>query len=397
MTAYAFRSGLLLVAAAAVLLLMVHASPPTSASQSSTRPADAGRGEGRIAIAIHGGAGTIRRQDMTPELEKQYREALEQAMRAGYKVLADGGTSLQAVEATIAILEDSPLFNAGKGAVLTNEGRAELDASVMEGQTLRAGAVASVTTIKNPIKAAMAVMEKSPHVLLMGQGAEKFAAEVGLEIVPNEYFLTERRENALRDAQQREKESGGLVIGIGEGREDAAGGQQFFTAGEIEGKYGTVGCVALDRQGNLAAGTSTGGLTNKRFGRVGDTPIIGAGNYAENATCAVSCTGQGEFFIRMTIAGDIAARMRYAKQLLPEAAAVQMKRLGEMKALGGLIALNAAGEPTFVFNTDGMYRGYIGPDNKSHVAIYGDEDDRITGDQPSNGGTAWDANVTAPR
>lgn len=378
----------------AILVLLMSKAPPASFATQDNY--DRPRAEGRVAIAIHGGAGTIRRADMTAELEQQYRQTLEQALRAGHKVLADGGTSLDAMEASIVILEDSPLFNAGKGAVLTSEGRAEMDASVMEGHTLHAGAVASVTTIRNPIKAARAVMKQTPHVLLMGEGAEKFAAEAGLQIVENEYFITERRKKALEEAQRREREQGARVIGIGEGRDDTAPGRREFFP-EAEGKFGTVGCVALDRHGNLAAGTSTGGLTNKRFGRVGDTPIIGAGNYAENATCAVSGTGQGEFFMRLMIAGDVAARMRYLHAPLMEAAAAQMQRMIDMKAQGGLIAMSPDGQVSFVFNTEGMYRGVIGFDGEPHIAIYGDAEDRIPGDHASNGGAVWNASFQPAR
>ncbi len=385
MTAYGSRSVILLTFL--LVLIMPHVS---LARSPATRPSGAADGPPRedapIAIAIHGGAGTIQRQNMTPELDRAYRQTLEEALHAGHEILARGGTSLEAVEAAILVMEDSPLFNAGKGGVFTNEGRVELDASVMEGHTLRAGAVASVTTIRNPIKAAIAVMNQTPHVLLIGEGAEKFAADAGLEIVENEYFHTDRRRRALEEAQRLEAQQGARVIGIGEGQTD----MPHRLHQEVEGKFGTVGCVALDKSGNLAAGTSTGGLTNKRFGRVGDTPIVGAGNFADNGTCAVSGTGQGEFFIRLGIAGDVAARMRYAGESLENAAAVQMHRLGEMNAQGGLIAMSKAGRPVFVFNTAGMYRGLIGIDGKVEVAIYGDGE-RIPGDHAANGGTDWGA------
>ena len=342
---------------------------------------------GQIAFALHGGAGTIRRADLTPELDRLYRQALAEALRLGYAVLRDGGAALDAVEAAILFLEDSPLFNAGRGASLTREGVAELDASVMDGRTLRAGAVGAVTRIRNPIKAARAVMEKTPHLLLIGEGAHQFARQCGMELVENSWFITERRRKALEEAQRREKELGTPVIGIGEGREEAALKQAFFNP-EIEGKYGTVGCVALDHKGDLAAGTSTGGMTNKRFGRVGDTPIIGAGNYAENATCAVSTTGQGEFFMRLVTAADVAARMRYLNQPLAEAAAAQVSRLNDLKGLGGLVALDGKGQVSFVFNTEGMYRGVM-DGGEARVAIYGEE--RIPGDHAGNGGIAWEA------
>jgi beta-aspartyl-peptidase (threonine type) len=341
---------------------------------------------GQIAIALHGGAGTIRRADMTPELDSQYRQALSEALQKGYAVLQAGGTSLDAVEAAILVLEDCPLFNAGRGAALTRQGVAEMDASVMEGRSLRAGAVGAVTRIRNPIKAARAVMEKTPHLLLIGEGAHQLAREAGLELVDNSWFITDRRQKALEEAQRREKEFGHEILGVGEWPAEAVAGS-FFDP-EIEGKFGTVGCVALDRRGDLVAGTSTGGMTNKRFGRVGDTPIIGAGNYAENATCAVSTTGQGEFFMRLLTAADMAARMRYLNQPLAEAATAQVKRLNHLKGLGGLVALDAGGQVSFVFNTEGMYRGVIDAAGQPQVAIYGDE--RIPGDDRRNGGLAWD-------
>ncbi|HEX7118167.1 MAG TPA: isoaspartyl peptidase/L-asparaginase, partial [Longimicrobiales bacterium] len=264
--------------------------------------------DGAIAIAIHGGAGTIRRGDMTPEAEKAYRAKLEEALRAGYAVLEDGGTSLDAVVAAITVMEDSPLFNAGKGAVFTNAGTNELDAAIMDGATLRAGAVAGVKTVKNPILLARAVMERSPHVMLAGAGAEAFAAEQGLELVDPEYFFTQHRWDAL---QRIKAEEAGKPVS------EPQGPQAFFPD---DRKFGTVGAVALDRHGNLAAGTSTGGMTNKRWGRIGDSPIIGAGTYANNASCAVSATGHGEYFIRNVVAHDICARVEYGGQTLEEAA-----------------------------------------------------------------------------
>ncbi|MBI5914466.1 MAG: isoaspartyl peptidase/L-asparaginase, partial [Bacteroidetes bacterium] len=254
------------------------------------------------ALAIHGGAGTIRKSDMTPELEAEYLKALDEALTIGEKILSGGGTSLEAVEQTIVYLEDSPLFNAGKGAVFTHEGRNELDASVMEGSNQMAGAVGGVTIVKNPIRAAIAVMKNSPHVLLAGEGAEEFAIEQGLDTVPNSYFFTQKRYDALQKILEKENRKTGMVT-------EPAGS-----------KFGTVGCVALDKNGNLAAGTSTGGTVNKRWGRMGDSPIIGAGTYANNATCAVSCTGHGEFFIRYAVAHDVSARMEYLGEDLSTAA-----------------------------------------------------------------------------
>ena len=353
--------------AAAVLTMLAMQAQTTD--NHTAKPAD----DAPFAIAIHGGSGTIRRQDLSPEKDAEYRATIEKALRAGHEILETGGDSLDAVEATIRVLEDSPLFNAGKGAVFTAEGRCELDASVMVGDTGRVGAIAGATTIKNPITAARAVMEKTPHVLLAGSGAvDAFAEQAGLEIVDNSYFHTPDRRKALDRIQQQEKEQGASLIGIGEGREDI-NPQGFRSELESTEKLGTVGCVALDKNGTLAAGTSTGGLTNKRFGRVGDSPLVGAGTWAENGVVAVSCTGQGEFFIRLQVAADIAARMRYGNEPFHDAASVQMNRIGDLDALGGLVAMDENGDVAFVFNTEGMYRGKIGPDGTLYVAVYGDE------------------------
>ncbi|MDX5436144.1 MAG: isoaspartyl peptidase/L-asparaginase [Pontibacter sp.] len=316
----------------------------------------------KITLAIHGGAGTITRQNMTPEKEKAYREKLNEALQAGYAVLEKGGTSLDAVEATIHVMENSPLFNAGKGAVFTNEGKNEMDAAVMDGRTLQAGAIASVTTIKNPISAARAVMEKSEHVMMMGNGAEKFAKTHGVELVDPSYFYTETRFKQLQQIKDKEKT-----------QLDHDGGTGSTENIFIEGKkFGTVGCVALDAYGNLAAGTSTGGMTNKRYGRVGDAPIIGAGTYADNNTCAVSATGHGEYFIRSVVAHDIAALMEYKGYSVQKAAnEVVMKKLVERGGEGGVIALDRKGNVAMPFNSAGMYRGYI-KNGKAEVAIYKD-------------------------
>jgi L-asparaginase / beta-aspartyl-peptidase len=303
-------------------------------------------------LVIHGGAGTITRAGMTPETERQYREALEHALLAGHEVLARGGSALDAVEAAIRPMEDSPLFNAGKGAVFTSEGRIEHDASIMDGRTRRAGAVASVTTIRNPISAARAVMDNAPHVLLGGRGAELFASKMGLAIVDPSYFWTERRWKSLQDELRKQKTSA-------EGR------------GSDEVRFGTVGAVALDAAGNLAAGTSTGGKTNKLAGRIGDSPIIGAGNFAENESCAVSGTGDGEFFIRWSVAYDVAALMKYRGMTVQQAAdEVVHRKLAPAKGEGGVIALDAKGNFAMPFNTEGMYRGWIGADGKPNVLIY---------------------------
>ena len=303
------------------------------------------------ALVIHGGAGTITRTGMTPEMEAEYLAALNTALDVGEEVLRSGGTSLDAVQRTILIMEDSPLFNAGKGAVFTHDGKNEMDAAIMDGKTQQAGAVAGVRTIKNPILAARAVMEKTEHVLLSGRGAEEFAATQGIELVDPQYFFTERRWQSLQTALEKERQNAAL---------------------SEQEKHGTVGAVALDRHGNLAAGTSTGGMTNKHYGRIGDTPVIGAGNYADNATCAVSCTGHGEFFIRYAVAHDVSAAMMYGGMTLQAAARnIIHDRLLSKGGSGGLIAIDTFGNIAMEFNTEGMYRGYVKPGERV-VKIYKD-------------------------
>ncbi len=331
----------------------------------------------KITLVIHGGAGTITRANMTPEKEKAYREVLNIALQKGYAVLKQGGTSEKAVETAIMVMEDSPLFNAGKGAVFTNEGKNEMDAAIMDGKTLKAGAIAGVTTIKNPIRGAIAVMEKSPHVLMAGKGADLFAKEQGLEIVDPSYFYTEARYKALIKAKEEEKveldhtENTKKEIQKKPKTGFVKDEDLIFTEGK---KYGTVGCVALDKFGNLTAGTSTGGMTNKRYGRIGDAPIIGAGTYANNNTCAVSATGHGEFFIRSVVAYDISALMDYKGLSVKDAAdEVVMKKLVERGGEGGVIALDRNGNFAMPFNSEGMYRGYVKADGKSEVMIYKDE------------------------
>ncbi len=316
-----------------------------------------------FALAIHGGAGTILKANLTPELEKQYREKLNDALQAGYKILEKGGTAMDACEAAVKMLEDSPLFNAGKGSVFTSDGKNEMDAAVMDGKTLKAGAVAGVRTIKNPVSAARAVMEKSVHVMMIGKGAEKFAKESGLEIVDTSYFFDQKRWDQLQKVKEEEKKRKsdstrtGLVNPL-----------DFEFSDK---KFGTVGAVALDKNGNLAAATSTGGMTNKKFGRVGDSPIIGAGTYANNKTCAVSCTGHGEYFIRNVVAYDISALMEYKGMTLEQAAnEVVMQKLKVQGGEGGLIAIDAKGNITTPFNTPGMYRGFVLSDGKATVKIY---------------------------
>jgi beta-aspartyl-peptidase (threonine type) len=313
---------------------------------------------GAITIVIHGGAGTIRRENMTPEKEKAYREKLKQALDSGYAVLERGGKSLDAVLTTIKIMEDTPLFNAGKGAVFTHDGTNELDASIMDGGTLMAGSVAGVTTIKNPIIAAYTVMTRSEHVMLVGQGAEKFAGEQGLEIVDPGYFFDSIRYNQLLRLKEKDKEK-----------------EAHLTDPFIKDqKFGTVGCVALDQYGNIASGTSTGGMNNKKYGRVGDAPIIGAGTYAKNSTCGISATGWGEYFIRLAVAHDISAMMEYGNLSLAQAAdSVIMDKLTTLGGTGGIIGLDRKGNVSMIFNTEGMYRGYKKQGEEAKVLIYKDE------------------------
>ena len=295
------------------------------------------------AIVIHGGAGAITREKMSPGMDKEYRIALAEAMNTGKKILVGGGSALEAVEKTIRVMEDNPLFNAGKGAVFTHEGRNELDAAIMDGSNLAAGSVAGVTDIKNPVTAARYVMEKSVHVMLSGAGASQFAKEQGLEIVPPSYFYTEKRYNELQEILKREK-------------------------------MGTVGCCALDRNGNLAAGTSTGGMTNKKYNRIGDAPIIGAGTYANNNTCAVSATGHGEYFIRWTVAHDISALMEYKGLSLKEASGLVVnEKLVKAGGSGGVICIDYVGNLSMPFNSEGMFRGFATSDGKEGVLIYKDE------------------------
>ena len=295
-------------------------------------------------LVIHGGAGTILKENMTKEMEGEYITKLDEALEAGRNILAEGGSSLDAVTAVVMVMEDSPLFNAGKGAVFTAEGKIEMDAAIMDGEKMQAGAVAGVSRIRNPILAARAVMEHSGHVMLSGEGADAFAENEGLQMADSSYFYTERRFNS------------------------------YLKAKENAEKYGTVGAVALDRNGNLAAATSTGGRTYKMKGRVGDTPVIGAGTYADNGSCAVSGTGHGEFFMRNVVAYDIAALMNY-RHLSLEAAAeeVIMHKLKDQQGEGGVIAVDAQGNFTMPFNTPGMYRGYVTADGKREILIYGKE------------------------
>jgi len=298
-------------------------------------------------LVIHGGAGVVAKE-VTPEKEKAVRAGLQKALDAGYGVLKSGGASMDAVIAAITVLEDDPNFNAGRGAVFNHDGKNELDASIMDGATLRAGSVANVHRVKNPILLARGVMEKSPHVMMVGDGAEAFAQSIGMTLVDPKYFYTEKRWQELQDAIKQEA------------------AQEKSTAS----KHGTVGAVALDAHGHLAAGTSTGGMTNKRYGRVGDSPVIGAGTYA-NAKCAVSATGWGEFYIRAVAAHDICARLEYRGESVKQAAdAVVMGVVPKLGGDGGVIALDADGNFATPFNTEGMYRGWVDNDGKVHIAIF---------------------------
>lgn len=314
-------------------------------------------------IVIHGGAGTMNPDRMSNELQEKYKKKLEEAMSAGYAILAKGGTSLDAVETAIRIMEDSPLFNAGKGAVFTASGTNEMDASIMDGKTLNAGAAAAVKHIKNPITLARLVMEKSKHVMLAGEGAEVFAKEQGLTFVPQKYFFEKRRHQRYLDIKKKEEEKKKKSAALHTPKSPLAPNE----------KFGTVGAAALDKHGNLAAGTSTGGRTYKKFGRVGDSPIIGAGTYANNKTCAVSATGHGEFFMRAVAVYDISALMEYKGFSLKKAAyRVVNEKLKKMGGDGGIIAIDNKGNVAMPFNTTGMYRGYMKSDGSKVVNIFKD-------------------------
>jgi len=300
----------------------------------------------KYAMVIHGGAGVMSEKSMTPDMQKEYLFVLNRALHVGDSVLSNGGSCMDAVVSTIMVMEDSPLFNAGKGAVFTHEGTVELDASVMNGKTLEAGAVAGITDIKNPIMLARTVMEKSEHVFLVGKGASQFAVEQGFKLVPNNYFYTDKRYQQLQELLKKEREAG------------------------INDKHGTVGCVALDNYGNIAAGTSTGGMTNKKYGRIGDSPIIGAGTYANNATGGFSCTGHGEYYIRLGFSRDISAMMEYRQLDIQKACQAEIEKLTKLGGTGGVIGLDRAGNISMEFNTSGMFRGYIKSNGEKYSAIF---------------------------
>ena len=297
-----------------------------------------------FAIVVHGGAGTILKKNMSDEMELAYKLKLEEAIKAGYNILEKNGSSKDAVEETIKILENSELFNAGKGSVLSNKGVVEMDASIMNGQNLNAGAISGIKTIKNPISAARLVMEKSEHVFLSGEGAEEFAKLQGLDIIDNEYFITETRLKSLLNAKKRDSIK--------------------------DNKFGTVGCVAIDKFGNITSGTSTGGMTNKKWNRIGDVPIIGAGTYANNNTCGISSTGWGEYFIRNVVAYDISSQIEYKKISIDLAAKNTLKKVKDLGGNGGVIGIDKNGNILMDFNTEGMYRGYKKSDGESEISIY---------------------------
>lgn len=306
----------------------------------------------RISIAIHGGAGTLVKGMMTPDLESQYKQALKIALNAGYKVLEDGKTAIEAVEIAVKLLEDSPLFNAGKGSVFTATESHEMDASIMDGKTLNAGAVSLITGIKNPVTLARDVMEKSEHVFLAGEGAMQFAKELDYKLEDASYFYDEFRHKQWLEIKDTDS-------------------FQLDHSTKKDSKFGTVGAVACDQDGNIAAATSTGGMTNKKWGRVGDSPMIGAGNYANNKTCAVSCTGSGEFFIRGVVAYDVSCLMEHKGMSLDEASnEVINKRILEIGGDGGLIGVDTKGNIAMPFNTEGMYRASKSSNGKEEISIY---------------------------
>ena len=314
----------------------------------------------KYVVVIHGGAGTILKKDMSSELEEQYRAKLKEALTQSYQKIKEGKSSLEAVEAAIVVMEDSPLFNAGKGAVFTSDGRNELDASIMYGKDKSAGAVAGLTVVKNPIKAAIAVMQKSEHVMMIGKGVEQFAKKEGLEIVNPKYFWTQHRWDALQKVKKAELKAN---------QPNAMNNSHYPSYYWVDKKFGTVGCVALDKDGNISAGTSTGGMTNKKYGRVGDAPIIGAGTYADK-NVGISGTGWGEFYIRTSAARTVAAKYEYQNKDVKTATQEVMLEIEKLGGDGGMIALDKNGNVAMTFNTEGMYRGTVTEDGEINIEIY---------------------------
>lgn len=346
---------LLIVAVLLISFGCKNESKPLSNQEKTTEA------QNEFAIIIHGGAGTILKKNLSNEREAAYKAKLEEAIKVGHTILKNGGTSQEAVVKTIQVMEESPLFNAGKGAVFTHEETNELDASFMDGKTLNAGAVAGVTNVKSPIELAVKIMTDSDHVMLSGKGASIFAKEKGLEIVDPSYFYTEKRFKSLQRIKNKAKTE------LDHDDKKAA----FYDADIKNAKFGTVGCVALDKSGNIAAGTSTGGMTNKRWGRIGDAPIIGSGTYANNLTCGVSSTGWGEYFIRSQVAYDISAQMEYKNKTLKEATKdVIQNKLTKLGGTGGVVALDKNGNMSFEFNTAGMYRASMNDKDELVVKIY---------------------------
>jgi beta-aspartyl-peptidase (threonine type) len=344
-----------------ILAIAFLSSGCTTDAKPNSKKENTTKKQNDFAIIIHGGAGTILKKNMSDEKEAAYKEKLTAAIKVGHAILKNGGTSQEAVMKTIQVLEESPLFNAGKGAVFTHEGTNELDASFMDGETLNAGAVAGVKNVKSPIELAIKIMTNSDHVMLSGEGASNFAKEQGLEIVAPSYFYTERRFKSLQRILNTKKTE----------LEAADKKSAFYDADIKNAKFGTVGCVALDRSGNIAAGTSTGGTTNKRWGRIGDAPIIGSGTYANNLTCGVSSTGWGEYFIRSQVAYDISAQMEYQQKTLKEATKdVIQNKLTKLGGTGGVVALDKNGNMSFEFNTAGMYRASMDDNGALIVKIY---------------------------
>ncbi len=330
----------------------------------------------KIALAIHGGAGTILKSSMTAELESEYRNGLQNALESGWRILQKGGDALNAVEAAVCELENFPLFNAGRGSVFTHDGKNEMDAAIMNGANLQAGAVAFVKNVKNPIKLARLVMEKTEHILLAGDGANLFAVQMNAETADDDYFYTEHRYQQLLKAREEgvvQLDHAAEEFKIQDSGFKIQGSKQNLNPkSKIQNpkSLGTVGAVACDEGGNLAAATSTAGMTNKKFGRIGDTPIIGAGTYADNQTCAVSCTGHGEFFMAGVTAYDVAARMKYKNIDLLQAAGETIEYLTKIGGEGGFIAVDALGNIALPFNSDGMYRGFVTADSKTFIEIY---------------------------